>query len=230
MTRRKLLHAHGKRKNVYAPTHDNSIGSLFLRIQEDWRYNGEDWTRPGFRALVMYRFGVWRMGIESDLLRMPMSFLYRFMHRWVRNHYGIELHSTAKLGRRVVIAQHGAIVIHELAEIGDDCIISQGVTLGAAGQYSVDEAPKLGRGVTLGAGSVLVGKVKVGHGAKIGPNAVVIADVPVGSLAFAPPAKVASQGGFGQKVEEAKTVLEVETQTQPKLAQASQQSAQYPNA
>lgn len=218
MTRKKHLPAPGKRQNVYSPANDNSIRSLFLRIQEDWRYNGEDWTRPGFRALAMYRFGVWRMGIESDLLRMPMSVLYRFMHRSIRNHYGIELHYTAKLGRRIVIAHQGAIVIHEFAEIGDDCVIRQGVTLGAAGQYSVDEAPKLGRGVTLGAGAVLVGKVKVGDGAKIGPNAVVIADVPAGSLAFAPPARVISQGGFGQKD------IEPKDQTE----QAEQQPAHQP--
>ena len=65
MTRRKLLRAPVNRQSVYAPSRDNSIRSLYLQIQEDWRYNGEDWTRPGFRALAMYRFGVWRMGIDS---------------------------------------------------------------------------------------------------------------------------------------------------------------------
>lgn len=228
MTRRKLFNAPGKRKNVYTPTRDNSIRSLYLRIQEDWRYNGEDWTRPGFRALAMYRFGVWRMGIQSGMLRMPLNLLYRFMHRSIRNHYGIELHSTAKLGRRVVIAHQGSIVIHEFAEIGDDCIIRQGVTLGAAGQYSVDEAPRLGRGVTLGAGAVLVGSVKVGDGAKIGPNAVVIADVPAGSLAFAPPAKVITQGGFDQKAIEPKAQTEPKPQAEPKLNIQQQPSALQP--
>jgi len=228
MTRRKLLRTPGKRKNVYTPTHDNSIRSLYLRIQEDWRYNGEDWTRPGFRALAMYRFGVWRMGIKSDLLRMPMNFLYRFMHRSIRNHYGIELHCTAKLGRRVVIAHQGSIVIHEFAEIGDDCVIRQGVTLGAAGQYSVDEAPKLGRGVTLGAGAVLVGKVKVGDGAKIGPNAVVIADVPAGSLAFAPPANVISQGRFDQKAIEPKAQTDSNPQAEINVSNKPQQSNLQP--
>lgn len=230
MTRRKLLRATtpGKRQNVYAPTRDNSIRSLYLRIQEDWRYNGEDWTRPGFRALAMYRFGVWRMGINSDLLRLPLNLLYRFMHRSIRNHYGIELHCTAKLGRRVVIAHQGSIVIHEFAEIGDDCVIRQGVTLGAAGQYSVDEAPRLGRGVTLGAGAVLVGKVRVGDGAKIGPNAVVIADVPAGSLAFAPPASVISQGGFGQKDIEPKAQTETQPKAEPKVNNHPQLSTLHP--
>ncbi len=132
------------------------------------------------------------------MLRLPLNLLYRFLHRWVRNHYGIELHHTAKIGHRVVLARQGAVVIHELAEIGNECVISQGVTIGADGDSLTDEAPKLGRGVTLGAGAVVVGKVKIGDGAKIGPNAVVTMDVPAGSLAIAPPARVIQPGGFNE--------------------------------
>jgi len=136
--------------------------------------------------------------VKSRLLRAPLSVLYRFLHRWVRNYYGIELHYTAKVGERVVIAHQGGIVIHEFAEIGNECVIRQGVTLGAAGQYLKGEAPKLGRGVTLGAGAVVMGNVKIGDGAKIGPNAVVMTDVPAGALAVAPPARVIQPGGFNE--------------------------------
>ena len=141
------------------PVVSSSTRDLLDDIREDWIYNGEEWTRPGFRALAMYRFGVWRMRVSSGLLRVPLNVVYRFLHRWVRNHYGIELHHTAKIGHRVVLARQGAIVIHELAEIGNECVISHGVTIGAAGKYLDSEAPKLGRGVTLGAGAVLLGNV-----------------------------------------------------------------------
>ena len=180
------------------PVVSSSTRDLLDDIREDWIYNGEDWTRPGFRALAMYRFGVWRMTIKSRLLRVPLSVLYRFLHRWVRNHYGIELHYTAKVGERVVIAHQGGIVIHECAEIGNECVIRQGVTIGAAGQFLTSDAPKLGRGVTLGAGAVVMGNVKIGDGAKIGPNAVVTMNVPAGSLAVAPPARVIQPGGFNE--------------------------------
>lgn len=190
------LRASGGRRLTSVPAVSSSTRDLLDQIREDWRYNGEEWTRPGFRALAMYRFGVWRMTIKSRLLRAPLSVLYRFLHRWVRNHYGIELHYTAKVGRRVVIAHQGAIVIHEFAEIGNECVIRQGVTIGAAGQYLVGEAPKLGRGVTLGAGAVVMGNITIGDGARIGPNAVVMTDVPAGALAVAPPARVIQPGGF----------------------------------
>ena len=180
------------------PVVSSSTRDLLDDIREDWIYNGEDWTRPGFRALAMYRFGVWRMRVSSGLLRVPLSVVYRFLHRWVRNHYGIELHSTAKIGHRVVLARQRAIVIHELAEIGNECVIGQGVTIGADGESLPDGAPKLGHGVTLGAGAVVVGNVRIGAGAKIGPNAVVMTDVPAGALAVAPPARVIQPGGFNQ--------------------------------
>ncbi len=195
-----LFASRGRRLSS-VPVVSSSIRDLLDQIREDWLYNGEEWTRPGFRALAMYRFGAWRMTIKSRLLRAPLSVLYRFLHRWVRNHYGIELHYTAKVGERVVIAHQGGIVIHEFAEIGNECVIRQGVTIGAAGQYLDGEAPKLGRGVTLGAGAVVMGNVKIGDGAKIGPNAVVMTDVPAGALAVAPPARVIQPGGFSQSSE-----------------------------
>ncbi len=56
--------------------------------------NGEEWTRPGFRAVAMYRFGLWRMS-----MRLPLSVIYSRLHRWIRNRYGIELHYTATVSR-----------------------------------------------------------------------------------------------------------------------------------
>jgi serine O-acetyltransferase len=167
--------------------HNMSLREL---LREDRLTNGEDRSRPGYRALRMYRFGVWRMTISSRLLRAPLSVLYRWMHRRVRNRYGIELHYTANIGRRLLIAHQGAIVIHEHATIGDDCLIRQGVTIGAAGTYSIEDAPVLGDRVSLGAGSMILGRVKIGDDVKVGPNAVVMMNVRAGSMVMAPPARV----------------------------------------
>jgi serine O-acetyltransferase len=159
-------------------------------VREDYLVNGCDWTRPGFRAMFMYRFGVWRMSVRWRVLRAPLSVLYRFMHRYVRNHYGIELHFTTKIGRRCRVAHQGAIVVHEHSTIGDGCTIRQGVTIGAANHYSVEEAPRLGNGVDIGAGAVIMGKVVIGDGVRIGPNAVVMMSLPPGATAFAQPARI----------------------------------------
>lgn len=158
-------------------------------VHEDYRTHGGDWTSPGFRALLVHRFGNWRMGIRSRALRVPLSVVYRMLFRRVRDRYGIELDFSTRVGRRVVIDHHSGIIISGYAEIGDECRLRQNVTLGirAAGE---DRAPVLGRGVDIGAGAVLLGPITVGDGAVIGANAVVLIDVPDGALAVGVPATI----------------------------------------
>ncbi len=164
-------------------------------VREDFIAHDRDVTRPGFQAVLVYRFGVWRMGIEPKPLRAPFSVVYRALYRTVRNLYGIELPYSVKLGRRVVFEHQHGIVVHGATEIGDDCIIRQGVTLGIRSLKRLTEAPVLGRGVNVGAGAKIIGPVKVGDGADIGANAVVLKDVPPGALAIGVPARVVPRNG-----------------------------------
>ncbi len=164
--------------------------SLWQQIKEDWIAHGRDWTKPGFRAVAVQRFGVWRMKIEPKILRTPFSILYRMLFRKVRNHYGIELPYSTQVGRRVVIEHQGAIVIHGDCVIGDDSIIRQGVTLGNRYLDRPFDAPKLGKRVNVGAGAKIFGNVSIGDDANIGANAVVLCDVPAGATAVGIPAKV----------------------------------------
>jgi serine O-acetyltransferase len=163
---------------------------LFAQIREDWLAHGRDWTKPGFRAVAVYRFGVWRMTIRNIILRAPFSLLYRKLFRQVRNRYGIELPYSATLGRRVVIEHQGAIVIHGDSVIGDDSIIRQGVTLGNKTLDRPNDAPKLGRHVNVGAGAKILGAISIGDHANIGANAVVLSDVPANALAVGIPARI----------------------------------------
>jgi serine O-acetyltransferase len=170
---------------------------LFAQIKEDWIAHGKDWTRPGFRVMAAHRLGVWRMGLSSKILRAPFSVLYRWMYRKCRNHYGIELPYSARLGRGVVFEHQGGIVIHGNAEIGDGCVIRQGVTLGNRTIEKPQEAPKLGKNVNVGAGAKILGAVNIGDGAQIGANAVVLQDVPAGALAVGIPARIIVRSARG---------------------------------
>ncbi|MDO6413268.1 serine acetyltransferase [Sphingomonas sp. BIUV-7] len=162
---------------------------LFALIAEDWRANGRDWTRPGFRALAVHRFGVWRMGVPQPL-RAPLSILYRHLFRRCRNIYGIELPYSVVVGRHVVIEHQGGIVVHGATVIGDRCILRQNCTLGIKRMDALADAPILHEGVELGAGAVVLGRVHLGKGAKIGANAVVLSDVPPGAFALGVPATI----------------------------------------
>lgn len=150
---------------------------MIALVKEDWVINGEDWTKPGFRALAVHRFGNWRMSVANKWLRAPLSVIYRFFFRYIRNHYGIELPYTVNLGRRVIIEHQHGIVIHGGASIGDDCIIRQGVTIGNRHLNAPFDAPQLGRGVNVGAGAKILGSIIIGDYASVGANAVVIKDV-----------------------------------------------------
>lgn len=169
--------------------------SLRALIREDWIAHGRDWTRPGFRAVAVYRFGVWRMTVRNKFLRAPLSIVYRAMFRHVRNVYGIELPYSAKVGRRVIFEHQHGIVVHGNCVIGDDSIVRQGVTLGNKSLDRPFDAPVLGSRVNVGAGAKILGAVRIGDGAAIGANAVVLSDVPAGAIAVGIPAKVVRGGG-----------------------------------
>lgn len=163
-------------------------GGLWAQIREDWRSNGRDWTKPGFRTLAVHRFGVWRMGVRPKLLRAPLSVLYRACFRHCRNVYGIELPWSVKVGKGVVIEHQGGIVIHGASVIGDRCIIRQGCTLGLRRFDEPAAAPVLEDDVQLGAGAVVIGRIVIGRGARIGANSVVLNDVAAGATAWGSPA------------------------------------------
>ncbi|MCA9170804.1 MAG: serine acetyltransferase [Planctomycetales bacterium] len=186
---------------------------LWALIREDLSCHRNDWSRPGFRAIAVCRFGQWRMRIRSKLLRAPFSVLYRAMFRRCRNGYGVELPYSVKLGRRVVIEHQGAIVIHGSAVIGDDCVIRQGVTLGNRYNDRPREAPQLGKGVNVGAGAKLLGGITIGDNAVIGANAVVLNDVAPGDTVVGIPARPLRKKSTGSSPDDIDTEDSFETDT-----------------
>jgi len=167
---------------------------MIRQIREDLAAHGDDSTKPGFRAVAVHRFGVWRMTVSPKLLRAPLSILYRLLFRYVRNHYGIELPYSAVVGRRVIFEHQSGIVVHGATVIGDDCIIRQNCTFGIRRIDRLNEAPTLGRSVDVGAGAVILGGIHIGDHASIGANAVVLQDVPPGALAVGVPAVIKPPG------------------------------------
>ncbi len=157
--------------------------------REDLASHDNDPTRPGYKALKAYRFGVWRMNVPQPF-RAPLSLWYRRQYRHCRDVYGIELPYSATVGRRLTIEHQHGIVVHGGCTIGDDCTIRQGVTLGNKSMDKPFDAPTLRNGVNVGAGAKVLGKVTLGDNCQVGANAVVIKDVPAGATAVGIPAKL----------------------------------------
>lgn len=159
-------------------------------VIDDWRTHDCDWRMPGFRALAVYRFGTYRNTWRPAVIRRPLAPLVWALERRIRNRYGIELMSTATVGRNVRIAHQSGIVIHPRAVIGDRCVIRQSVTIGNGVAFQAENPPVLGSDVFLGAGAVLIGRCLVGDGVRVGPNAVVSTNVPEGAMVVAPKSRI----------------------------------------
>lgn len=165
-----------------------SFRSLLALMREDWETHDRHLSRGGLQAVLVQRFGAWRLGLPPGVPRKAASLVYRLLNARLQNVYGICLYDTTRLGRRIEIAHHSGVVIGAAAVIGDGCLIRQNVTIGIA-DWGEKGSPRLGRDVEVGAGAVIVGGVTIGDGARIGPNAVVVSDVPAGATAFAAPAR-----------------------------------------
>jgi len=168
---------------------------MFDNIREHWRDHERDFARRGFWALVIYRFGRWRYGIQLRPLRMPFSFLYKVLQFVSEMLFGIEIPCETTIGRHFIIEHSGAIVISGDAVFGNNCIIRQGVTVGLrhTGQRG---SPIIGDRVDIGAGAKLLGSIRIGNDVAIGANAVVLCDVPDRSTAVGVPARICVRRGF----------------------------------
>jgi len=170
---------------------------MFDNIRADLRAYDNRWMEQGFWVMLVYRFGCWRYGIKSGLLRKPCSFLYKILFKFVQVLTGIELPCEAVVGRNFIIDHFGGIIISGYAKFGDNCRIRTGVVVGLR---RIEEkcAPVIGDNVDIGVGAKLLGPIKIGNNVLIGANAVVLCDVPDDCIAVGVPAVVRPRNSKSQ--------------------------------
>ncbi|HWI84908.1 MAG TPA: transferase [Sphingomonas sp.] len=160
-----------------------TLGQL---IREDFATHERDFFAQGFWAITVHRFGNWRMGVRSRILRAPLSLLYQIWAKLVQWMAGIDLKYTTRVGRRVRLWHQGGMQLGAL-EIGDDVHIRQNVTFGVRRHGDPRwMKPVIGAGCQIGSGAVIVGPVVVGEGSTVGANVVLAQDVPAGSIVTVP--------------------------------------------
>jgi serine O-acetyltransferase len=162
---------------------------MFDNIRADLKTYEGDWGAQGFWALMIYRFGRWRYGIRSHLLRMPFSLLYKILFKLIQILTGIQMPCEAPVGRNFRIDHFGNIIVSGYASFGDNCVLRNGVTIGIR-KVGEKTAPRLGNNVDIGAGAKLLGDIRIGNNVVIGANAVVTSDVPDNALAVGVPARI----------------------------------------
>ncbi len=122
-------------------------------------------------------------------------FLFRVFNKKLKKmqiRYGIEIQSTTKIGKALLIPHFGGIVIHENAIIGDGCTIMHGVTIGINAFKSMTEVAEIGDNVVIGAGAKIIGNIKIGNNVTIGANSVVTKDIPSNAVVGGNPGKIIS--------------------------------------
>jgi serine O-acetyltransferase len=163
--------------------------SLFKLIAEDYRTHDKKLLEPGFLAVVIHRYGNWRMDIRPRPLRIPFSLLYQFLHTMMTWFFGIDLEYSVKLGRRVRIWHHGGMFIGAIS-IGDDVTLRHNTTMGVLHQSEKWKKPVIEDRVDIGSGACILGDITIGHDSVIGANSVVVRSFPPHSTLFGVPARL----------------------------------------
>lgn len=139
---------------------------------------------PGFNYMVWFR-------LASQYNNLFMKYL---LHRKMIQ-YGIQISPGTDIGKGFYIGHWGGIVINANAKIGENCNISQGVTIGVANGGKHPGVPVIGDRVYIGPGAKIFGNITIGNDVAIGANAVVTHSVPDGVSVGGIPAKIISNTG-----------------------------------
>jgi serine O-acetyltransferase len=149
----------------------------------------------GFHALESYRIAhwLWNQGRKS---------MASFLRSRISEHFAMEIHPAARLGRGIMIDHGTGVVIGETAVVEDDVSIMQDVTLGGTGKETGDRHPKIRRGVLLSVGAKILGNIEIGEYSRVGAGSVVLKSVPPGCTAVGVPAKLVNCSGVGRPSQE----------------------------
>ena len=134
-------------------------------------------SSPGLHA-------VWWHRISSFFyVKLGWRLVGRLLSQWSRFWTGIDIHPSAKIGRRVFIDHGMGVVIGATAIVGDDVLMYHGVTLGGKTlKRGVKRHPTIGNNVVLGANAIVLGDIVVGEGSQVGAGAIVTKSVKPGTV------------------------------------------------
>ncbi|MCU0910027.1 MAG: serine O-acetyltransferase [Rhodobacteraceae bacterium] len=145
----------------------------------------------GYQAVQAYRVSHW-LWTEG---RRDLAY---FLQMRISEHFGVDIHPAARLGKGIMIDHAHSIVIGETAVVGDNVSMLHSVTLGGTGKEDGDRHPKIGNGVLIGAGAKVLGNIEIGHCSRIAAGSVVLHPVPPCKTVAGVPARIVGEAGCDQ--------------------------------
>jgi serine O-acetyltransferase len=145
----------------------------------------------GYQAVQAYR-------IANSLWRDGRRDLAYFLQMRISEHFGVDIHPAARIGKGIMIDHAHSIVIGETAVVGDNVSMLHSVTLGGTGKEDGDRHPKIGDGVLIGAGAKVLGNIQVGNCSRIAAGSVVLMNVPPCTTVAGVPARIIGEAGCAQ--------------------------------
>ena len=145
----------------------------------------------GYQAVQAYRVSHW-LWTEG---RRDLAY---FLQMRISEHFGVDIHPAARLGKGIMIDHAHSIVIGETAVVGDNVSMLHSVTLGGTGKEDGDRHPKIGDGVLIGAGAKVLGNIEIGHCSRIAASSVGLHAVPPCKTETGGAARIVGEAGCEQ--------------------------------
>ncbi len=143
----------------------NSSITAFLKVWND---------EPGFKSLVIYRFGQWISNSNIKTFKFLLFPIYILLEGLVHKLYGVHISSSARIDPGFYVGHFGGVYIKDV-KFGVNCSIHQNVKINFDNRRSGDDkfTTTIGKNVWVGAHSTINGDLKISDGATISAGSII---------------------------------------------------------
>ncbi len=146
---------------------------------------------------------VYKVGLRS-LVQCFISHQIRYVYWWRKTNkrpnilnrmilkryskkYGLEISTSAKIGRGLYLGHPYNITVGGGVQLGDNVNLHKGCTIGRENRGKREGVPIIGNNVAIGINATVIGNVHIGNDVMIAPNSFVNFDVPDHSIVIGNP-------------------------------------------
>ena len=144
-----------------------------------------------YRFIKCLRYGEYHLNNNTNLYHRLLYYYFDLKKHYLGAKYNIVIHyNSTGYGLRILHLSGGGGVALGFKSCGNYCGFNSGVMIGVSGDNN--GRPVLGDHVGFGPGAKAFGDITIGSHVFVAPNVVVTKNIPDHSVAFMPPARIAT--------------------------------------